>query len=193
MQIYSGVGKRRLEDATSLAPSPPAAVSAVIDRLAPLGFERIGVRSAVLPGEKRAFEWDLVDVQGTTFIAIVSAAGMRGGAYMACYSAFAEGAFLSTSFPQGSKIRRADLDTAAAGTTPEECVAAHYQRLAEFKSNHGAPLVNRTMADLLVRDDTYRRLHAGATLRTRVYTYVALAALVVFVTGAQLLKVLSDF
>ena len=47
------------------------------------------------------------------------------------------------------------------------------------------------MADLLVRDDTYRRRHGGITLRTRVYRFMAITAVVVLVTGAQLVRVVA--
>jgi hypothetical protein len=189
LRIYGGIKRRRLEDATGFAPPAPAAVDAVIERLAPLGFERIGVRSAVMPGDQRRFEWNLVDAASTTYVALVPSPVMRGGVYMVCYSAFADGAFLSTSFPRGTSVSRPDLDTSAAGDTPEACVSAHYRRLASFRLAHGAPLPNRSMADLLVRDDTYRRRHGGATLRTRVYRFVALTAVVVVATSAELLRV----
>jgi hypothetical protein len=49
--------------------------------------------------------------------------------------------------------------------------------------------MNRTMADLLVRDDTYRRLHGGATLKTRVYRYMAVTGGVVLLSAAELVRV----
>ena len=49
--------------------------------------------------------------------------------------------------------------------------------------------MNRTMADLLVRDDTYRRLHGGRTLRTRVYRYMAVTGVVVLLSAAELVRV----
>jgi hypothetical protein len=190
VQIYTGIRKRRLEDATSFAPSAPSQVAALATRLTAVGFNPIGVRSTVLPGDQRRFEWNMVDQRTTTYVAMVPARTMAGGVYMVCYSAFNDGSFILTSFPQGSTVQRPDLDTTAAGATPEDTVAAHYQRLAQFAAKHGAPLPNRTMADLLVRDDTYRRRHGGATMRTRVYGFVGMTAVVTFAAGAELLRVL---
>jgi hypothetical protein len=76
-----------------------------------------------------------------------------------------------------------------AGTTPAEAVRAHSQRLSNFSATHGPALTNRTMADLLARDDTYRRRHGGATIRTRVYLYVGITVLVVFAAAVELLRV----
>jgi hypothetical protein len=190
-RIYGGIGRRRLEDATSFAPPPPPPVSVVIDELAPLGLERIGVRSVVLPNDQRRFEWNLVDAASTTYVALVPTRAMSGGVFIVCYSAFPDGAFLSTSYPQGKTVRRPDLDTVRAGRTPVECVRAHYDRLASFRLMHGAPLPNRSMADLLVRDDTYRRRHGGATMRTRVYGFVAVTAAVVLAASFELLRVVA--
>ena len=46
------------------------------------------------------------------------------------------------------------------------------------------------MADLLARDDTYRRRHGGATICTRVFVYVGVTALVVVAAAIELLRVL---
>ena len=189
LRLYLGIRWRRLEDASSFAPPPPPAVSTAIDQLTAVGFRRIGERSAVLPGNRRRFEWNLVDQPTTTYVALVPAPSLPGGVLMACYSAFADDAFLSTYFPAGATVEQPGLESLAAGRTPGEAVDAHYERLALFSVTHGLPLPNRTMADLLVRDDTYRRLHGGATLRSRVYRVVALAAILVIATAAELLRI----
>jgi len=178
LRIYLTIGSRRLEDATALAPAEPAEVSELTSRLLELGFKRIGVRSAVLPGEGRRFEWNLVDEPTTTYISLVPVAG-KHRLITACYSAFADGAFLETVYPSGATVRRPDLDARAAGQTPEESISFHHQRLAGFAVDHGPPLTNATMADLLARDDAYRRRHGGATIRRGVYSLVALAAFVI--------------
>jgi hypothetical protein len=190
IRIYSGIRHRRLEDATSFAPTSPPPVTALSSRLAVLGFTRIGVRSAVLPGEQRRFEWDMVDAATTTYVAMVPTPAIPGGVYMVCYSAFGDGAFVSTSFLVGTTVSRPDLDTTGAGGTPEETVAIHYRRIAAFSSAHGVPLMNRTMADLLVRDDTYRRRHGGATMRTRVYGFVAITAGLIIAIAIEVVRVL---
>ena len=190
LRMYLSIRSRRLQDATSYAPPEPAAVTAVASALEPIGFTRIGVRSTDLPGIGRRFEWNLVDEPTTTYVSIVPSTALATGFLMAAYSAFADGAFLSTHYPSGATVRRRDLDSMPAGTTPTEAVLAHRQRLSTFSAAHGPALQNRTMADLLARDDTYRRRHGGATIRTRVYIYVGITALVVFAAAVELLRVL---
>jgi hypothetical protein len=189
LRMYLTIRSRRLQDATSDAPPEPAAVTAVATALEPLGFSRIGVRSAELPGIGRRFEWNLVDAPTTTYVSIVPSTALRTGFLLAAYSAFADGAFLSTHFPSGATVHRPDLDSVPAGTTPSDAVLAHRQRLSNFSAAHGPALQNRTMADLLARDDTYRRRHGGATIRTRVYLYVGITALVVVAAAIELLRV----
>jgi hypothetical protein len=189
LRMYTTIGSRRLQDATSFAPSEPVAVAQVTNRLVALGFRRIGVRSTVLPDGIRRFEWDLVDQPGTTFVAIVPVGG-KVGAAMASYSAFGDGAFVETTYPQGATVRRSNLDARPAGQTPEESIGLHYGRVAAFATDHGPPLINSSMADLLVRDDTYRRLHGGATIRRGVFVLVGLAVLVVVTAAALVVRIL---
>jgi len=190
LRMYLTIRTRRLEDATSSAPPEPAAVTNAVTGLEPLGFTRIGVRSTDLPGIGRRFEWNLVDEPTTTYVSLVPSTTLATGFLMAAYSASADGAFLSTHYPSGATVSRPDFDSLAAGTTPAEAIRAHYQRLSAFSGAHGPALTNRSMGDLLVRDDTYRRLHGGATIRTRVYLYVGITALVVVAAAVELLRVL---
>jgi hypothetical protein len=189
-QIYAGIRSRRLEDGSAIAPPPPAGVARLGDGLAQIGFRRIGERTLVLPGVGRRFEWNLVDESTTTYAALVPVATSPLGARLSCYSAFADGAFVATSFPDGSVVQRDDLWTGPAGRTPAECVEEHRRRVSEFASRHGAPLRNQTMTDLLDRDATYRQRHGGATLRRRVWLFdgfVALAFAAAVVTTLRLL------
>jgi len=188
-QIYSGIKVRRLEDASSFAPPPPAAVQAVAILLQPYGFTRIGERSTVLPGNERRYEWNFVDEPTTTYVSVVPIRTAALAALVAFYSCFADGSFVVTTYPGRETVRRANFDAAPGGATVEQTIALHKQRAREWSQTHGQPLQNRTMADLLVRDDTYRRLHGGATLRTRVYRTVAITAVVVIGTAAALLNV----
>jgi hypothetical protein len=189
LRIYATLGSRRLEDATSFAPAEPAAVAQLSDRLVELGFSRVGVRSAILPDGIRRFEWDLVDEPTTTYVAVIPVGGKTGAA-MASYSAFADGAFVETTHPRGATVRRSNLDARPAGQTPEESIGLHRERVTAFAADHGPPLTNRSMADLLVRDDTYRRIHGGAVIRRDVYTLVTLAALVVVAAAALFVRIL---
>jgi len=189
LRMYLTIRSRRLQDATSYAPPEPTAVTTVATALEPLGFSRIGVRSTDLPGIGRRFEWNLVDAPTTTYVSIVPSTSLATGFLMAAYSAFPDGAFLSTHYPSGATVQRPDFDSLPAGTTPAEAVLAHRERLSTFSPGHGPALQNRTMADLLARDDTYRRRHGGATIRTRVYLYVGITALVVVAAAVELLRV----
>ena len=191
LRIYLGIRTRRLEDASSFAPAPPPSVAALMTQLSALGFSRIGARSTVLPGYQRRFEWNMVDEPTTTYVSMGTVMNKPGGVLMICYSAFADGAFVDTSYPDGATVRRRDLFAAPAGSTPEEAVAEHRRRIADFARQHGPPLENRSMADLLKRDDTYRRRHGGATLRTRVYRFVAFTALVVVAASVELVRVIA--
>ena len=191
LQVYLGIRTRRLEDSSSFAPPPPPAVAALMAQLSDLGFTRIGERSTVLPSYGRRFEWDMVDEPTTTYVALGPVTTQPGGALMICYSAFADGAFIDTSYPAGATVKRRDLFIAAGGSTPEEAVAEHRRRITQFAAQHGAPLENRSMADLLKRDDTYRRRHGGASLRTRVYRFVGFTALVVLAASVEIVRLIS--
>ncbi len=74
-------------------------------------------------------------------------------------------------------------------TGPDDAVAVHRQRVAESASVHGPPLKNRSMADLLERDATYRERHGGATMRRPVYGWVACTAIVVLATAWVVLRI----
>jgi hypothetical protein len=188
-QIYSGIKGRRLEDASSFAPPPPPAVQAVAILLQPYGFIRIGERSTVLPGNQRRYEWNFVDEPTTTYVSVVPIRTAALAALVGFYSCYADGSFIVTTYPRAEAVRRPNFDAAPGGATIEQTIALHKQRAREWSQSHGQPLENRTMADLLVRDDTYRRLHGGATLRTRVYKNLAITAVVVIATAAELLRV----
>jgi hypothetical protein len=188
-QIYSGIKGRRLEDASDFAPPPPPAVQAVANLLEPFGFTRIGERSTVLPGAGRRFEWNFVDQPTTIYVSVVPVQSATMSALVGFYSCYVDGSFVVTTYPRAEPVRRANFDSAQGGATVEQTLALHKQRAREWSHTHGQPLQNRTMADLLVRDDTYRRLHGGATLRTRVYRNLAITAVVVFATAAELLRV----
>jgi hypothetical protein len=188
-RVYGGIRGRRLADGSSLAPPAPAAVAALATRLAPLGFRRIGERTLVLPGAGRRFEWNLVDAATTTYVALVP---FGPAARLVCYSAFADGAFVQTAFPVGTRIHRDDLVAEAVAEDPETAVATHRRLVAAAGAAHGAPLENRTMGDLLARDDTYRRRHGGATMRRRVWLFIAFTALVVVAAAGALVRLVTD-
>jgi hypothetical protein len=189
LQIYGGVRNRRLADGSAMAPPAPPAVALMAERLGRLGFQRIGERTLVLPGEGRRFEWNLVDRATTTYVALVPTTPLLGGVLLACYSAFGDGAFVQTTWPRGATINRPDLLASAVATSPEDTVAMHLRTVAEFSRLHGQPLPNRSMADLLARDATYRTRHGGATLRGRVFGFVGLTALVVLATAFVIVRV----
>ena len=186
-RVYAGIRHRRLQDGSSFAPPPSAAVAALSARLHPLGFERIGERTLVLPGGLRRFEWDLVDTSSTTYVAV---GPVDRGARMTCYSAFADGAFVETAYPVGTALRRPDLVASVVQTSPQDAVTAHRQLLTECSATHGRALENRTMADLLERDATYRVRHGGATMRRRVYGRVASTAIAVLFAASVLVSFL---
>jgi hypothetical protein len=141
----------------------------------------------VLPDGVRRFEWDLVDTDSTTYVAM----GPVGpGARMTCYSAFTDGAFVETTYPTGTAVRRSDLVASVVRTSPEDAVAQHRDLVAEWASAHGRALENRSMADLLERDATYRTRFGGVTMRRLVYGWVAVTAIAVLLTASILLGLL---
>jgi hypothetical protein len=190
LRLYVGIRDRRLADGSAIAPDAPPAVAALAHRLSGRGFQRVGERTLVLPNGQRRFEWDLLGTGGTTYIGIVPAITMAGGALMVCYSAFADGAFVSTTFPRGATVDRPDLLSTPVSTSPEDAIATHVRTVADFARQHGPALTNHTMADLLARDVTYRTRHGGATLRRRVYGFTGLTALVVMAAAFELVRVL---
>ena len=188
-RIYAGISGRRLEDASAYAPPMAPPVAAVAQRLASLGFTRIGERSAVLPGLDRRFEWNLVDEPSTTYVSLAPSPGVPG-IYMASYTAFADG---DSSRHSGARPRRSTARylRGARRCNTRKSVAEHRRRIEEFAALHGPPLPNRSMADLLVRDGAFRRRHGGITLRRRVYGMVGLTAMVTIAAAIQLIRVVT--
>lgn len=187
-QLYFGVRRRRLQDGSAIAPPAPAAVAAVSEQLGRLGFRGIGQRTLVLPDGRRAFEWDLVDAATTTYAAVVPNHVVPGGALVICYSAFGDGAFVSTAYPIGATVRRPDLLTTAVETSLGDAVASHAAAIAAFAHQHGLPLPNRSMADLLDRDAAYRSRHGGATFRGRTYRFAVLTGVLLVAAAAALIR-----
>jgi hypothetical protein len=188
-RIYAGIRHRRLQDGSSFAPPAPPEVAALATRLGSVGFERIGERTLVLPDGVRRFEWDLVDMTSTTYVAVVP---FRASGRMVCYSAFADGAFVETAYPIGTQVRRPDLVADVVTSSPEDAVVAHRRLLSEASSAHGPALSNRSMQDLLLRDATYRERHGGATMRRRMYVTVMMSGLVVLATASVLVRLMMD-
>ena len=147
-----------------------------------------GERTLVLPGRGRLFEWNLTDRLTTTYAAIVPMPAQLGGAMLTLYSAFRDGAFVQTSWPRGTSVKRSDLLSTPVLTTPEDAVAVHARMMEDFAASHGAPLANRSMEDLLQRDATYRSRHGGATFRRRTWTYVGFTGATVVAAAAVLLR-----
>lgn len=191
-RVYFGIRRRRLADGTGKSPPPPPAVAAMAGWLERLGFRRIGERYAILPGNKQVFEWNVVDQATTTYASLVSTPGTRAGLLLGYYSAFSDGAFVATMFPSGASVERPDFLGGAVGTSPEDAYAEHQRRVSAFSQQHGSPLPNRSMADLLRRDDTYRSRHGGITLRNRFYGYLGMVGLVFLAATLSVVRFLAD-
>lgn len=190
LQIYLGIKSRRLEDATDWAPAPPPQVSRLMERLAASGFRTIGVRSASLLGNRRRFDWDVLGPSTTTYISLLPAPAVTGDVLMVCHTAFADGTFVATYFPTGVSSAGERLLASSTDESPEAAIELHRQAVADFATRHGSPLENHSMADLLQRDATYRQLHAGASLRTRAYIYVAMACVLAMACGIAIARLI---
>jgi hypothetical protein len=162
-RLYAGTRTRRLADAGPLEIPPPAPVAAILQQLAPLGFGRIGERTLVLPTGRRAFEWLWGDESGETYVAVVPSRVI--GALMACYTAFADCAWLQTGYPRSETIDRPDFISRAVSTSPADAVTAHRAEIARLVPIHGSPRPVRSMADSLRHDAEYRTRHGGVVLR----------------------------
>jgi hypothetical protein len=186
--IYAGTKTRRMADAGPLEVPPPADVAHVLEQLRAIGFSRIGERTIVLPDGQRRFEWLWADETGETYVSVVPVRYLP--ALMACYTAFADGAWLQTNFPRGEVIDRPTYTARFVASTPADAVAAHRDEIARLRSVHGAPQPVRTMADSLRMDAEYRTRHAGVTLRRltwRIMTPAFAAAGLAIICGLLLL------
>src|SRR5438552_3525226 len=103
-RVYAGVRTRRLADAGPMEIAPSGPVAAILDQLRAIGFSRIGERSLVMPTGTTAFEWLWADETGSTYVAVVPSRVL--GAFMACYTAFADWAWLQTAYPRGEIVDR---------------------------------------------------------------------------------------
>jgi hypothetical protein len=190
LQLYLGIRNRRLVDATDWAPPPPPPVSGLMDHLAKIGFKSIGVRSASLFGNRRRYEWNLVGQPTTTYVSLLPAPAVAGGALMVCHTAFDDGAFVATYFPTGVQENSEKLLAGSTNESPEAAIALHNQAVTGFSIGHGAPLENHSMADLLQHDATYRKLQAGANLRRRAYAYVGMAIVLAMACGITIARLI---
>ncbi len=190
LQIYLGIRRRRLVDATDWAPPPPPAVVDLIARLEQSRFSAIGVRSALLSRNRRRFEWVLIGRPATTYISLVPTDTLKGGVLMACHTIFSDGAVAATFFPTGVEIRTDRLEATSITTSPEAAIALHDGTVASLTAAHGEPLENHSMADVLERDATYRRRYGGATLRRRAYAYVAMASILAMACGLAIARLI---
>ncbi|HLX35058.1 MAG TPA: hypothetical protein VKR30_07425 [Candidatus Limnocylindrales bacterium] len=183
----------RIEDAPAGRRRPtgdPAAtpVAHVLDQLEALGFHRIGERTIVLPDGGRRFEWTWADETGETYVAVVPMRLLP--ALMACYTAFADWAWLQTNYPRGEVIDRPDYVARYVDTTVAGTVAAHRAEIARLRQVHGAPRRVQSMADSLRLDAEYRTRHGGVTLRRltfRIMTPAFAAAGLAIICGLLLL------
>jgi hypothetical protein len=162
-RIYAGTRTRRLADAGPLEIPPPGPVAFILDQLRAAGLHRIGERTLVLPGDRRVFEWLWADDSGETYVAVVPSRPI--GAFMACYTAFADWAWLHTGYPRGETIDRPDYVARFADSSPADALASHRREIERLRPIHGAPRPVRTMAESLVLDAEYRTRHGGVTLR----------------------------
>jgi hypothetical protein len=187
-RIYAGTSTRRLADAGPLEIPPPGPVAAVLDQLEAAGFHRIGERTLVLPEGRRVFEWLWADESGETYVAVVPSRFI--GALVACYTAFADWAWLQTHYPRGETIDRSDFVTRFTETSVSDAIEIQRREIARLRPIHGAVRPVRTMADSLVHDDEYRTRHGGVTLRrltVRIMTPAFAAAGLAIICGLLLL------
>ena len=190
LQIYLGIKSRRLVDATTWAPPPPAPVTELMQHLARAGLKPLGVRAAALVGNRRRFEWNLVDESTTTYVSLIPAPAVGAGVLMVCHTAFADGSFVATYYPTGVQAAGEKLVAVSTSESPDAALVLHHDTVAAFSADHGAPLQNRSMADLVERDATYRRLHGGAAVRGRAYAYVGMAALLAMACGITIARLI---
>jgi hypothetical protein len=161
--IYAGTRTRRLADAGPFEVQAPAEVGHILEQLRAIGFERIGERTLVLPDGQRRYEWLWADTTGETYVAVVPSRYLP--ALMACYTAFADWAWLQTNFPRGEVITRPGYVARFVTSSPADAVSAHRAEIARLQPIHGAPRPVRTMAESLRMDAEYRTRHGGVTLR----------------------------
>jgi hypothetical protein len=162
-RVYAGVRTRRLADAGPLEIAPTGPVAAILDQLRPLGFSRIGECSLALPTGTTATEWLWADETGSTYVAVVPS--RVRGAFMACYTAFGDWAWLQTNYPRGERTDRPTYVARGVDSSPAAAVVAHRAEIERLRPVHGAPRPVRTMADSLRMDAEYRTRHGGVTLR----------------------------
>jgi hypothetical protein len=161
LRIFAGVRTRRMTDAGPDAIAPPAPVAEMAEELHGLGFRRLGERFLRLNGVLR-YEWLLTD-DATTYISVVESRVV--GALVACYSAFADGAWVQTNYPRGEVIERPDYVARFARTGVGDALVIHRKNIERLRPLHGDPRAVRTMADAQELDAEYRSRHGGVTLR----------------------------
>lgn len=186
--IYAGVKRRRLADAgPGVIPVPPE-LAGILAELAEIGFRRVGERYTDIPGRGPVVEWLWADEPGETYVAVVPSRIVGG--LMACYTAFADWAWLQTNFPRGETIDRETYVARFVASSPTDAVRAHRAQIARLRATHGDPRTVRTVADSLVLDAEYRTRHGGVTLRRltwRVMTPAFLSAGLAIICGLLLL------
>ena len=175
--IYAGAPRRHPTDASHLNMAPPSNAQITIDRLVSLCFQRLGetytrMPLAMSPGPA----WIYIDTPRTTQAEIVE---ITPGTFFT--TVFSDGSVVETGFPQGENIVAPDFLSQTVTTSVEDAFHLHLHNVGEFQTNHGSPLLIKSMEDYLHWDSVYRTRHAQRKMR-RVF-YIDLAQVLALFYG----------
>jgi hypothetical protein len=154
-------------DITHLDPPPPPGMETFTASLGTLGFRRLGVRQAHLPGlEEPITVWMLVDAPGTTYAeATCSGPDEVLAVFATC---FEDGAYLETDhsdLPESRSIEKHDYSFESVSGTVKAAYENHLRRLHDMSRTHSQPRLIESMADYRVCDVLYRNRH----IRTKLF------------------------
>lgn len=154
-------------DITHLDPPPPPGMETFYASLGTLGFRRLGVRRARLPGlEEPITVWMMVDAPGTTYAeATCSGPDEVLAVFATC---FEDGAYLETDYsdlPGSHSIEKPDYCFESVSGTVKAAYEYHLRRLHDMCRTHSQPRLIESMADYRVCDALYRNRH----IRTKLF------------------------
>jgi hypothetical protein len=159
--IYFGTPKRRPSDASHLNLPPPGNFQDTIEKIAVLGFHRLGEIYTRMPlSMSPGPTWIFTDGPMTTQAEIVE---ITPGVFFT--SIFYDGSVVETGFPQGENISTTVFLSQTVTTSIDDAYHQHQLSLQEFDKDHGSPQPTQTMDDYLHWDGINRSRHARRKMR----------------------------
>jgi hypothetical protein len=182
--------KMQVEDVSQERIPLPEGAEDIEGELWTLGFEPIGILRIKLFGSRTpVHEW-LYAIQDGRIYAEVAPLGLKNKpAITGFYTRFPDDAMIITNYPVGENIVTPNFQSRFAAYSLEAAYEHHVQQITRWEKVHGAPVIVRTVSEILQSDDVYRQLHRRRNHRRLliIQSISLVIALASFITASMVL------